>query len=71
VFLKTNDPTLVQHELSDLIAQRLYGLVVQGYEDRYDPASSCVSDPMFGIAVGKLESENPRCKFSSSGKITP
>lgn len=33
-FEDQRDPTRVQHELSDLIAQRLYGLV-QGYEDRW------------------------------------
>ena len=53
------DPTRVQHELSDLIAQRLYGLV-QGYEDLNDH-EQLRHDPMFGIAVGKLESEHPRC----------
>lgn len=30
------DRSRVQHELSDLVAQRLYGLV-QGYEDRWRP----------------------------------
>jgi hypothetical protein len=44
------DPTRVQHELSDLIAQRLYGLV-QGYEDLNDH-DALRHDPMFGIAVG-------------------
>ena len=52
-------PTRVQHELSDLIAQRLYGLV-QGYEDLNDH-EQLRHEPMFGIAVGKLESEHPRC----------
>jgi hypothetical protein len=49
----------VQHELSDLVSQRLYGLV-QGYEDLNDH-EQLRHDPMFGIAVGKLESEHPRC----------
>ena len=53
------DPKRVQHSLDHLIAQRVYGLV-QGYEDLND--HDCLrSDPMFGIAVGKLESQHPRC----------
>lgn len=42
----------VQHELGDLVAQRLYGLV-QGYEDLNDH-DVLRHDPMFGIAIGKL-----------------
>jgi hypothetical protein len=49
----------VQHELSDLVSQRLYGLV-QGYEDLNDH-EQLRHDPMFGIAVGKLASEHRRC----------
>jgi hypothetical protein len=49
----------VQHGLSELIAQRLYGLV-QGYED-LNEHDELRHDPMFGIAVGKLESEQTRC----------
>jgi hypothetical protein len=45
--------------LSELIAQRLYGLV-QGYEDLNDH-DELRHDPMFGIAVGKLESDHARC----------
>ncbi|WP_250126376.1 IS1380 family transposase [Chroococcidiopsis sp. CCMEE 29] len=53
------DPKRVQHSLEDLIAQRVYGLV-QGYEDVND--HDCLrTDPMFGIAVGNLDSQHPRC----------
>ncbi|MBV8885735.1 MAG: IS1380 family transposase [Chroococcidiopsidaceae cyanobacterium CP_BM_RX_35] len=53
------DPKRVQHSLEALIAQRVYGLV-QGYEDLND--HDCLrSDLMFSIAVGKLESQHPRC----------
>lgn len=45
----------VQHEIEDLIAQRLYGLV-QGYEDVNDH-DVLRYDPVFGIAVGKLGGE--------------
>jgi hypothetical protein len=61
------DPARVQHSLSDLIAQRLYGLV-QGYEDLNDH-DWLRHDLMFGIAVGKLESEHERCA-ALAGKST-
>jgi hypothetical protein len=48
------DHKRVQHSLSNLVAQRVYGLV-QGYEDLNDH-DYLRSDPMFGLAVGKLES---------------
>lgn len=53
------DRKRVQHSLDDLIAQRIYGLV-QGYQDLNDH-DQLRTDPMFGIAVGKLESQHPRC----------
>lgn len=58
-FTDHREPGRVQHELQDLVAQRLYGLV-QGYEDLndHDPLRH---DPMFGIAVGKLSSQHERC----------
>lgn len=49
----------VQHTLEDLIAQRVYGLV-QGYPDLNDH-EQLRFDPMFGLAVGKLESQHARC----------
>ncbi len=49
----------MQHELQDLVAQRLYGLV-QGYED-LNHHEQLRHERMFGIAVGKLESEHRRC----------
>ena len=57
----------VQHQLKDLLAQRLYGLV-QGYEDLNDH-DRLREDPMFGIAVGKLESRHERCA-ALAGKST-
>ena len=57
----------VQHGLSELIAQRLYGLV-QGYED-LNEHDELRHDPMFGLAVGKLESHHARCA-ALAGKST-
>ncbi len=58
-FSDQRDVARVQHELPDMLAQRLYGLV-QGYEDLNDH-DALRHDPMFGIAVGKLESDHERC----------
>lgn len=43
----------MQHQIKDLVAQRLYGLV-QGYEDVSDH-DVLRHDPMFGIALGQLD----------------
>ena len=53
------EPTRVQHQLNELIAQRLYGLV-QGYEDLNDH-DELRHDPMFGLAVGKLARDHAQC----------
>jgi Transposase DDE domain group 1 len=58
-FSDGREASRVQHELKDIVAQRLYGLV-QGYEDLNDH-DTLRHDPMFGVAVGKLESEHARC----------
>jgi len=58
-FEDRRDPNRIEHTLSDLIAQRLYGLV-QGYSDLNDH-DQLRHDPLFGIAVGKLESHHSRC----------
>jgi hypothetical protein len=58
-FTDQRESARVQHELIDFVAQRLYGWV-QGYEDLNDH-EQLRHDPMFGIVVGKLESEHPRC----------
>lgn len=58
-FKDERDPKRVQHLLEDLIAQRVYGLV-QGYPDLNDH-DQLRFDRMFGLAVGKLESQHARC----------
>jgi hypothetical protein len=58
-FKDERDPKRVQHTLSDLITQQVYGLV-QGCPDLNN--HDCLRfDPMFGMAVGKLESQHARC----------
>ena len=56
-FTDQRDPSRVKHPLREQLAQRLYGLV-QGYEDLNDH-DQLRHDPMFGVAIGKLESEYP------------
>lgn len=58
-FTDHRDARYVQHELKDLVAQRLYGLV-QGYEDLNDH-DALRQDPLFGIAIGKRTSRHGRC----------
>jgi Transposase DDE domain group 1 len=58
-FTDQRETSRVQHALKDMLAQRLYGLV-QGYEDLNDH-DVIRHDPMFGVAIGKLESGHGRC----------
>lgn len=61
------DAKRVEHSVAQMIAQRTYGLV-QGYEDVNDH-EQLRHDPMFGVAVGKLESSHSRCA-ALAGKST-
>ncbi len=58
-FTDHREANRVKHELTTLIAQRLYGLV-QGYEDVNDH-DELRHDRLFGVALGQLESDHPRC----------
>lgn len=57
----------VEHSVTDLVAQRIYGLI-QGYEDLNDH-EKLRSDPVFAIAVGKL-SQNESESVFLAGKST-
>lgn len=58
-FSDLRDPSRIQHALSDLVAQRIYG-IIQGYEDVNDH-DYLRHEPLFNIAVGQLQSTHPRC----------
>ncbi len=58
-FKDYRDSKRVEHSVEQMIAQRTYGLV-QGYEDVNDH-EQLRHDPMFGVAVGQLESNHARC----------
>jgi hypothetical protein len=49
-------PLLVQHQLSEMLAQRIYGLAL-GYEDLNDH-EQLRSDPLFGLLSGKRQMED-------------
>ena len=57
-FQDYRQPNRVEHSLSTLVAQRVYGLV-QGYEDLNDH-EQLRHDPMFALAVGKILGEGTR-----------
>lgn len=58
-FEDQRDSRYVQHDLVDLLSQRLYGLA-QGYEDLNDH-EHLRHERIFAVAVGKLESGHSRC----------
>ena len=58
-FNDQRDPNRIRHPLSNLVTQRVYG-IVQGYEDLNDH-DYLRHEPLFNIAVGQLESSHPRC----------
>ncbi|PZD71989.1 hypothetical protein C1752_04421 [Acaryochloris thomasi RCC1774] len=53
-FSDLRNPKRIQHSLSDLIAQRIYG-IAQGCEDLLDH-DFLRHEPLFNIAVGRLDS---------------
>lgn len=57
----------IEHSVTDLIAQRIYGLI-QGYEDLNDH-EKLRSDPAFALALGKLSQNEPRSSLLA-GKST-
>lgn len=66
-FQDYREPTRIEHALSTLIAQRVYGLV-QGYEDLNDH-DHLRHDRMFAIALGKLRATDTACA-PMAGKST-
>ena len=56
-FRDGRSPLLVTHRLSEMLAQRIYGLAL-GYEDLNDH-EQLRSDPLLGLLSGKRELEEP------------
>jgi hypothetical protein len=56
-FRDGRSPRLVVHQLSEMLAQRIYGLAL-GYEDLCDP-EQLRSDPLLDLLSGKPKLEEP------------
>ncbi|MBV8677024.1 MAG: transposase, partial [Planctomycetaceae bacterium] len=52
-FTDHRNPDLIEHTVTDLVAQRVYGLAL-GYEDLDDHDDLC-HDPLLAAVVGKLD----------------
>ncbi|HMD76620.1 MAG TPA: IS1380 family transposase [Terracidiphilus sp.] len=60
-------PLLVKHQLSEMLAQRIYGLAL-GYEDLNDH-EQLRSDPLLALLAGKRELEEPLAGKSTLNRL--
>ena len=66
-FSDGRNPELVEHKLSEMLAQRIYGLAL-GYEDLNDH-EQLRSDPLFGVLSGKRRLEEPLAGKSTLNRL--
>ena len=66
-FLDGRAPLLVKHRLSEMLAQRIYGLAL-GYEDLNDH-EQLRSDPLLGLLSGKRELDEPLAGKSTLNRL--
>ncbi len=66
-FIDGRAPLLVKHRLSEMLAQRVYGLAL-GYEDLCDH-EQLRSDPLLGLLSGKRELEAPLAGKSTLNRL--
>ena len=66
-FSDGRDPELVQHQLSEMLSQRIYGLAL-GYEDLNDH-EQLRSDPLFAVLSGKRQLEQPLAGKSTLNRL--
>ncbi|MHB1104658.1 MAG: IS1380 family transposase [Devosia sp.] len=66
-FCDRRRPDLIEHSVSTLIGQRLYGIAL-GYEDLNDH-DHLRHDPLFAVMAGKLRARRPDCA-AVAGKST-
>src|ERR1035437_6671001 len=66
-FLDGRAPLLVKHRLSEMLAQRIYGLAL-GYEDLCDH-EQLRSDPLLGLLSGKRELDEPLAGKSTLNRL--
>lgn len=66
-FLDGRSPLLVTHQVSEMLAQRIYGLAL-GYEDLNDH-EQLRADPLFGLLSGKRKLEEPLAGKSTLNRL--
>ncbi len=66
-FLDGRSPLLVRHRLSEMLAQRIYGLAL-GYEDLNDH-EQLRSDPLLGLLSGKRDLDEPLAGKSTLNRL--
>jgi hypothetical protein len=66
-FSDGRSPLLVKHQMSEMLAQRIYGLVL-GYEDLNDH-EQLRSDPLLGVLSGKRELDEPLAGKSTLNRL--
>ena len=66
-FLDGRSQVLVKHAVSEMLAQRIYGLAL-GYEDINDH-EQLRKDPVFGILAGRVEMEEPLAGKSTLNRM--
>ena len=66
-FTDHRQPERVEHELDEMVAQRIYGLAL-GYEDLNDH-EELRNDPLLGVLAGKREIEEPLAGKSTLNRL--
>ena len=66
-FTDLRSPLLVQHQLGEMLSQRIYGLAL-GYEDLNDH-EQLRTDPLFGLLSGKRKLEDPLAGKSTLNRL--
>jgi Transposase DDE domain group 1 len=66
-FTDTRDPQRIEHGLSEMLAQRIYGLAL-GYEDLNDH-EELRRDPLLGVLAGKRELSEPLAGKSTLNRL--
>ena len=66
-FLDGRNPDLIEHTITEMLAQRIYGLAL-GYEDINDH-EQLRRDPVFGILAGREELEEPLAGKSTLNRM--
>ena len=66
-FRDARDPQRIEHELSEMLAQRIYGLAL-GYEDLNDH-EELRNDPLLGMLAGRRELDAPLAGKSTLNRL--